>query len=100
MLSDQVVLFPWLYQDYLQSRPTPCAAPLPTYRGVLFVGKESGDLMSSVSPHNRIGRMYHTNCDTFIMLFHVLGTSKSKHNDTGPRGLPVGKVFDELNRKV
>ena len=60
MLSDQAITFPQLYQkycEYLQSRLTGNAPLLPRYKVLVYMGKEFGDLMSSVIARNRLGRV-------------------------------------------
>ena len=64
------------------------------------MGREFGDLMSSVSPCNRVGRiLYHTTCDPFLMLSHALGTAKSKPEASNSRDM-CEKVAGYLNEKV
>ena len=72
MLSDQAITFPQLYQkycEYLQSRLTGNAPPLPKYKVLIYMGKGFGDLMSSTSACYRLGRvLYRAKCDPFLML--------------------------------
>ena len=99
MLSDQAILFPQLYQVYSKGRSTPVVAPLPKYKVLVFVGKEFGDLLSSISPSKRVGRiLYRAKCDPFMMLSHALGAPKAKFDGYG--GLPVEQVIDHLNQRV
>ena len=101
MLSEQAILFPQLYQVYCKGRSTPVVAPLPKYKVFVFVGKEFGDLLSSISPSKRVGRiLYRAKCDPFIMLTHALG-AKAKLDGHGEAiGLPVEQVIDHLNERV
>lgn len=79
MLCDQAVTFPMLYERYLQIKQVDNVSPLPRYKILVYVGKAFGDLMSSVTPCKRVGRiLYRTKCDLFLMLYNPLGTSKSK----------------------
>ena len=65
LLSDEAITFPQLYlkysSEYLHSRLTGNLPPLSKYRVFIYMGKEFGDLLSSVSTRNRFGRiLYHT----------------------------------------
>ena len=65
------------------------------------MGKEFGDLMSSVSTRNRYGRiLYRTKCDPFLMLSHALGTSKTQNEEQVSIAPPVEPVADYLSQKV
>jgi len=77
MLCDLAITFPMLYETYLLSKQVDDVSPLPRYKVLVYVGKEFGDLMSSVSPRKRVGRiLYCTKCDPFLMLSIALGTTK------------------------
>ena len=57
--------------------------------------------MSSVSPHNRVGRiLYSTKCDPFLMLSHALSTAKSKPQVSYSRDNMCIEVAGYLNEKV
>ncbi len=74
MLCDKAVTFPKLYQKYCSFVSD---SPMPRYRVLVYIGREFGDLMSSVCHYKRIGRIfYHTKCDPFVMLSNALGTAK------------------------
>ena len=83
MLSDQAITFPQLHQkycEYLQCRLTGNVPSLPRYQVFVYMGKEFGDLMSSVSAHNRLGRvLYHAKCGPFLILSHALGNAKAQY---------------------
>ena len=65
------------------------------------MGKEFGDLMSSVSARNRLGRvLYRAKCDPFLMLSHALGNAKPQYEKEGTMIPPVEPVADYLNEKV
>ena len=104
MLSDQAITFPQLYQkycEYLQSRLMGNAPPLPRYQVFVYMGKEFGDLMSSVSARNRLGRvLYRAKCDPFLMLSHALGTIKPQYEKEGSSIPPVEPVVEYSNEKV
>ena len=51
----QAVLFSQLYQE--TNTVWTSSPPLPKYNVLAFVGKEYGELMSSISPRNRVGRI-------------------------------------------
>ena len=69
---------------------------LPRYKVLVYVGKEFGDLMSSVSSHNRVGTiLYRTKCDPFLMLSDALGTTKSKPQVGHARGYVCEEVAGE-----
>ena len=104
MLSDQAVTFPQLYQkycEYLHGRLTGNVPPQPRYQVLVYMGKEFGDLMSSVSARNRLGRiMYRAKCDPFLMLSHALGNAKPQYEKGGTSIPPVEPVAEYLNEKV
>ena len=104
MLSDQAITFPQLYQkycEYLQCRLTGNVPPLPRYQVFVYMGKEFGDLMSSVSARNRLGRvLYRAKCDPFLMLSHALGNAKAQYEKEGTMIPPVEPVADYLNEMV
>lgn len=91
-----------VYQKYLQGRPTCDVSPLPRYKVLVFLEKEFGDLMSSVSPRNRVGRLlFRTKCDPFVMLSHALGTAKKECKEEESSVVPqVKQVADYLNEKI
>ena len=67
----------------------------------LFTWEEFGDLMSSVSARNRLGRvLYRAKCDPFLMLSHALGNAKPQHENEGSSIPPVEPVVEYLNEKV
>ena len=67
----------------------------------IYVGKEFGDLLSSLSPRNRLGRiLYCSKCDLFMMLSYVLGTAEPRFQRQVETLLPIKPVADYLNDKV
>ena len=101
MLCDQAVTFPMLYHHYLSITKANDVPALPRYQVLVYVGKEFGDLMSSVSHRNSVGRIfYRTKCDPFLMLSHALGTAKSKPQVGHARGHVCEEVAGYLNEKV
>ena len=101
MLCDQAVTFPNLYQKYCSFVDV---SPLPRYRVLVYIGREFGNLMSSVCHNKRIGRiLYRTKCDPLVMLSHALGTTKpdldlSEENVSMSQTLRT--VADYLNEKI
>ena len=101
MLCDETVTFPMLYHHYLSIAKANDVPALPRYKVLVYVGKEFGGLMSSVSPRNRVGRiLYRTKCDPFLMLSRALGTTKSKPQVGHARGHVCEEVAGYLNEKV
>lgn len=102
MLCDQAVTFPILHERYLLSKQVNNVSSLPRYKVLVYVEKEFGDLMSSVTPCKRVGRiLYRTKCDPFLMLSNALGTSKSKvGKDTSSKALLMEQVADYLSESI
>ena len=99
MLSDQAITFPQLYQkycEYLHGRLTGNIPPQPRYQVLVYMGKEFGDLMSSVTDWV----LYRAKCDPFVMLSHALGNAKPQYEKEGSTILPVEPVAEYLDEKV
>lgn len=74
--------------------------PIPKYRVLIYVGKEFGDPLSSVSPQNRLGRiLYRSMCDPFLILSHALGNAESQFWRQVETSTPVKSVADYMNDK-
>ena len=106
MLSDKAVTFPQLYQlycEHIRNTLTGTASPLPKYKVFVHFGREFGDLMSSVSPYKRHGRiLFRTKCDPFLMLSHALGSMKCENQDVEEVVLSqqIKSIAQHLNDKV
>ncbi len=102
MLCDKAVTFPNLYQKYCSFVVD--VSPLPRYRVLVYLGREFGNLMSSVCHNKRIGRIfYRTKCDPLVMLSHALGTTKPdlEHNQENTNmSQMLRAVADYLNGKI
>ncbi len=101
MLCDKAVTFPNLYQNYCSFVDV---SPLPRYRILVHMGREFGNLMSSVCYNKRIGRiLYCKKCDPLVMLSHALVTTTpdldySQENTNMSQMLR--SVVDYLNGKI
>ncbi len=102
MLCDKDVTSPNLYQKYCSFAVD--VSPLPRYRVLVYMGREFGNLMSSVCHNMRVGSIfYRTKCDPLVMLPHAQGTTKpdldySQGNISMSQTLRV--VADYLNKKI